>query len=394
VSKEIVMAGRVLTPDGTLESGLLRISGGTIIAVEEREAYQGRIDIDAGKHLIAPGFIDLHVHGAVGHTFMSAGEDGIIEALKHHLRHGTTGILPTTSTSSGELIRHGLRSISGVIERQTREQAGELGSEILGVHVEGPYLNAKRAGAQHPEWLRNPDLQEYRGWEDLAPIRMITIAPELPGARPVIEYIRSKGDVLISAGHTDATFAEMEAAAQWGVSHCTHFGNGMRGLHHREPGVFGAGLIQTGMTVELIADGIHVHPGILDLVYRVKGADRTALITDAVAYCGLKDGVYSKGPHDKREVIVENGSVRIKGDGGLAGSCLTMNRAAKMMADLGIPLLDVWKMASSVPAGLLGLRERKGKIEPRMDADLVIMNENFDVLLTMVRGVAHQWNTW
>jgi N-acetylglucosamine-6-phosphate deacetylase len=388
MNEEIVMAGRVLTPAGILESAIIQISGGIIQSIGERAGYRGTIDIDAGDHLIAPGFIDIHVHGAAGHSFMDSGSDGIIEALHYHRRHGTTGLLATTTTSSDEHIRSSLAALSQVIRLQEKRHIdADLGAAILGIHIEGPYLNKKRVGAQNPEWLRNPNLEEYKGWESLAPIRMVTIAPELQGAEPIIKHIRRRGNVLISAGHTDATFMEMETSMAWGVSHCTHFGNGMRGMHHREPGVFGSGLLQNGLTVEIIADGIHLHPKILELVYRVKGADHVVLVTDAVSYCGLPDGIYSHNSQDKRQIIVENNTVRLMDDGGLAGSCLTMNRAAKRMAALGVSLTEVWQMASAVPGRLIGLGDRKGQIMPGMDADLIVIDSSFQVHLTMIRGI-------
>lgn len=390
MNRDIVLAGRVLTPTGIIESGIVQVRGGVIRSVGERAAFQGNINIDVGEHLIAPGFIDIHVHGAAGHSFMNAGTDGIREILSYHRKHGTTSLLATTLTASDESICAALSNINNFMECQ--KSSSVLGScaSILGVHIEGPYLNVKRAGAQNPEWLRTPNVEEYSAWESLAFIRMITIAPELKGAERLISYIRNQGNVLISAGHTDATFEEMEKAIAWGVTHCTHFGNGMRGLHHREPGVFGTGLLVPELTVEMIADGIHLHPKILELVYRTKGADRTVLITDAVAFAGMKDGNY---PHsssdDNRGVIVENGVVRMQHDGGLAGSSLTMNRAAKKMSECGSPLLDIWKMAAEVPARLIGLDNQKGKVKPGMDADLIVMNRDFDVLLTLVEGCSN-----
>jgi N-acetylglucosamine-6-phosphate deacetylase len=226
---------------------------------------------------------------------------------------------------------------------------------------------------------------------------MFTIAPELPGAEEVIRHIRGNSATLVSAGHTDASCEQMEASLAWGVSHCTHFTNAMSGFPECEPGVFapgvvGVGLLRDSLTVEVIADGIHVHPRMLELIYKVKGADRVALITDAVPFCGLADGIYDKGPEDKRQVVVGNGTVRIHGTGVLAGSALTMNRAAKRMASLGAPLTDVWKMAAATPARLIGFGGRKGELQPGYDADMIILDEQFNVLTTIIGGTPEHWN--
>lgn len=391
MGNEVVWAGNILTPHGIMESGLLRIEGGCIQSVEQRGSYTGKIDLDAGEHLIAPGFVDMHVHGALGHHFMTSEREGVVEALRHHLKHGTTGLLATTTTASNETIHRALRVLSEIRNEQLQSPHAGLGAGIRGVHLEGPYFNPERAGAQNRNCLRQPDLNEFKEWEKHNIIRTVTIAPELPGAEAVIRYMRDHSRVLVSAGHTDASFEEIEASLAWGVSHCTHFTNAMRGFRECEPGVFepgvfGAGLILQEMTVEVIADGIHVHPRILELIHRVKGADRVALITDAVPYCGLEDGVYAKEYGDRKAIVVRNGSVRLQECGGLAGSALTMNRAARQMAALGIPLTDVWQMAAATPARLIGLGERIGTIEPGKDADLIVINKAFEVQCAMVRG--------
>lgn len=391
-NKPIVLAGRVLTPQGIEESGVLRITGDKIEAVQARASYNGKIDLDVGDQLIAPGFIDIHVHGAVGQHLMTADQDGIFQALHYHMKHGTTGLLATTTTATHETILQALQSLSKVMQKQRDEYSIEWGARVLGVHIEGPYFNPIRAGAQNRECLRLPDVDEYKKWEQQGNVRMITIAPELAGAEQLIRYIRDYSDVLISAGHTDAKYEEIEQSLAWGLSHCTHFTNAMSGFGEAEPGVFapgafGAGLIHDELTVELIADGIHVHPRILELIYRMKGADRIALITDAVPFCGLADGIYPKPYGDRKEIVVHEGSVRILENGCLAGSALTMNRAARTMALLGIPLEDVWTMASTVPARLIGEGHRKGAIQAGMDADLVIIDADFEVQYTLIGGL-------
>ncbi|MDF2721946.1 MAG: N-acetylglucosamine-6-phosphate deacetylase [Paenibacillus sp.] len=390
MNKEIVLAGKVLTPEGIIEAGVVRVSGGIIESIEERAAYSGSIDLDVGERMIAPGFIDIHIHGAVGHHFMTSDRDGIEQILQYHMRHGTTGLLATTSTADRETIDYTLSAAAKIMEDQ-RTGAAKAGASIRGVHLEGPYLNPVRCGAQNADCLRLADVGEYKEWEKSGVVRMITIAPEMPGSEPLVRYICGSSPVLVSAGHTDASYEQIEAAAKWGLSHFTHFTNAMRGFKECEPGVFepgvfGAGLLLRETTVELIADGIHVHPKNLELIYRTKGADHVALITDAVPYCGMPDGVYKKSYGDRKGVVVGNGSVRMEENGGLAGSALTMNRAARQMASLGIPLTDVWTMASAVPARLIGEGERKGRIRPGMDADLIVIDDQFNVLCTMIEG--------
>jgi N-acetylglucosamine-6-phosphate deacetylase len=377
----------VLTPSGIRDDAVVVVRNGVIAEVKDRRAHAGAIDFDAGDRLIAPGFVDLHAHGAGGRDFMSGSVADVGEALRIHARHGTTSMLPTTVTASRERTSAALRAIAEAMRLQSDDADGggkfPRGADILGVHLEGPYINPKRAGGQDPEWIRPFDPAEYEEWASLAPIRMITLAPELPGAEAFIRHVAGSS-VRVSAGHTDATLDEMERAMRWGVSHLAHFGNAMRGLHHREPGTVGAGLLYPALTVELIADGIHVHPDMLRLTYRVKGSDRIALVTDASVLCGSPDGTYRLGG---REVVVKEGAIRL-GDGTLKGSNLTMDRAVRNMLALGVPVEDVWRMAAENPARWIGFGHRKGRIEPGMDADLVVLDRDFNVCRTFVRGEA------
>ncbi|PTX47672.1 N-acetylglucosamine 6-phosphate deacetylase [Melghirimyces profundicolus] len=383
--RDICLSGRVLTPAGIRSHAVIVVKKGIIEKVEDRFVYGGLIDLDVGDSLIAPGFVDIHVHGGYGNDFMSGSVEEIAKALHFHAMHGTTSILPTTVTASHECTSSALQAIGQMIRIQKEGAEHDLhlskGSDILGVHLEGPFINPGKAGGQALEWIRPFDMAEYEAWEQIVPIRMITLAPELEGAEPFIRFVAVK-PVLISAGHTDAKLDDIHRSMKWGVQHLTHFYNAMRSLHHREPGTIGAGLLQQELTVELIADGIHVHPDMLRLAYLTKGADRIALITDASILCGLADGVYKRGG---REIIVENGLIRLR-DGTLKGSNLTMDRSAQMMIELGVPIEDVWKMAAVNPARWIGKGSRKGAIKPGMDADLIVLDNHFNVIRTIVRG--------
>ncbi|MCL6446135.1 MAG: N-acetylglucosamine-6-phosphate deacetylase [Alicyclobacillus sp.] len=387
MNTKMVLAGRVITPDGIMESGIVTVMGTKIVSVTDAKHYSGCVDIHFGNGVIGPGFIDIHIHGGGGNHFMSGDVDEVLRAVRYHAKFGTTGLLPTTVTASSEEMALALQAISAAQRIQTAEvgveSSADTGAKILGVHVEGPYISPKMAGGQEPRWIRSASLHEFLSWRRMAPIRMLTIAPEVEGARELIQHVsRNAPRVVLSAGHTDATYAQIMESACWGIRHLTHFCNAMRGLHHREPGVVGAGLLNRALTVELIADGVHVHREMLRLVYEVKGSDGIILVTDSAAVAGLPDGVYDT---EGRVRKVENGTIRLL-NGTLAGSGLTMNKAVQMMTSLGVPIQQAWKMASWRPAILVGLGHCKGKVESGFDADLTVVDERFNVICTMVNG--------
>lgn len=385
-NRNVVLAGRVLTPSGIRERAVVVVEDGMIAGLEDRDTYGGPIDVDAKDQLIAPGFVDLHAHGARGCDFMSGSAEEAARALYFHALHGTTSMLPTTVTAPRERVSSALAALADVMRRQTEANPDEAGiapgADVLGVHLEGPYIHPKRSGGQHPAWIRPYDPEEYAEWSQLAPIRLITLAPEMPGAEALIRRAAADG-VRVSAGHTDATLADIERAIEWGVTHMAHFPNAMRPLHHREPGAVGAGFLFSELTLELIADGLHVHPEMLRLTCRVKGTDKIALITDASVFSGLDDGVYVQ---DGREVIVERDAIRLP-DGTLKGSNLTMDRAVRNMLALGLSVQEVWRMAAENPARWIGMGHRKGRIAPGMDADLIVLDADFRVVRTFVRGM-------
>jgi N-acetylglucosamine-6-phosphate deacetylase len=344
---------------------------GTIASIKEGEAA-------TCTNYLLPGFIDTHIHGAAGADVM----DGTAEALKIMQqalpKEGTTGFLATTLTASPEALNKALAEAAKVIN-----QPGE-GAGLLGIHLEGPFINAKRAGAQPVQWIHPPDRQLFRQFHETSGknIRIVTLAPELAESSGLLEEIKKSGGIA-SAGHTDAGFAEMEEAVEAGVSQVTHMFNAMRGLHHRDIGTAGAALLKEEIFTELIADGIHVSPAAVSLLYKNKGAEKVLLITDAMRAKGMAEGVYTLGGN---KVHVNNGQAVLE-DGTLAGSVLKMNEACRnMMNWTGCSIEEIVQMSAVNPAQRLGLLDRKGRLTAGMDADFTIVDEEWNVQEVYIGG--------
>jgi len=368
----------VCAPQGVLEEGWVLVEGGLVARVGQGRPppETGAKRIDVGGRLLAPGLIDLHVHGAVGHDAMDATPGTLERMARFYARHGVTAFLATTTTGSPEATMAALRNVAEVMG------AGTGGAALLGAHLEGPYLNSRRAGAQNSSYIRDPDPGEYRDLLGTGVVRLVTLAPELPGSEDLIRFALAQGAV-VSAGHTLASYQEMCRAVELGVTQVTHLFNGMEPLHHRRPGAVGAALVMDRLRCQLIADQVHVHPPVLDLVFRLKGADGVILITDAMRAAAMPDGQYDLGA---LTVTVQEGVVRLP-DGALAGSTLTLERAlANMMACANLSLPKALPMATSTPARALGLEARKGAILAGRDADLIVLGDGLKVRQTMVAG--------
>ncbi len=367
--------GRAFVDGAVTKDVLVTLRGSTIAEVMPSAAAPA--DATPVRGLMAPGFVDVHVHGGEGADFTDGHDQGDERILLFHARHGTTALAATTLSAG----RHALRRAVESIVRSSGSRAGA--AEVCGIHLEGPYLNPRNAGAQDAASIRPPNLDEVAALLSQAPgLRwMMTLAPEIGGARGLIERFRDR--IRFSVGHTSATFTEAEAALGWGASHFTHLFNAMPGLHHREPGVVGAALASADATAELIADGIHVHPAVLRIAATVLPR-RIALITDAMRGAGMPDGSYKLYDYD---VTVRNGSAQLA-DGTLAGSLLTMGEAVRNMVErAGLPIESVIPMATEVPARILGVADRKGRLAPGYDADLVILGESLEVERVFARGV-------
>jgi N-acetylglucosamine-6-phosphate deacetylase len=379
MDRVIIANGRVITPWQVLEKGTVIIEGGKIVEVKESfdptEGSEATV-IDAAGKTVAPGFVDIHVHGGAGHDTMDATPQAIQGMARFFASHGVTGFLPTTVTASKE-------AILGAIENAAlcqRKHTG--GAQVLGVHVEGPYISHSKPGAQPVQSIRPADPNEYCEFFAWDNIRLITLAPEIPENQELIAYAVQQG-ATVAIGHSAASYDEVLTAVRLGLSHSAHTFNGMGGLHHREPGTVGGVLTCDEITAEVIADNIHIHPAVIKLLVRAKGVERTVLMTDAIRAAGMPDGTYELGG---QLVIVKEGVARIA-TGSLAGSTLTMDRAVRnAMAATGIPLAKALQMASYNPAQVIGMEREKGSLEPGKDADIILLDDELRVLLTMVIG--------
>jgi len=381
----------VYLPDRVLTGGSVYAAGGRIARIcgpeDGSPAKPDDADEvwDAEGLSIVPGFVDVHVHGGGGADVMDAAEDdeAIGRIARFHALHGTTSFLATTMTAPRNELE---RAVDGVVRAMERGVAAG-GAEVLGLHLEGPFLNPRRCGAQNPALIRPFDRDEM---EDLlargrGAVRLVTLAPECGDALRRIGALRDRG-VTVSIGHSEADSETVRRAIEAGASHVTHLFNAMNPLHHREPGIVGAALLRDELTVELICDGFHVHPDVVKLVFAVKRRDRIALVTDAIAAAGMPDGDgYRLGG---LPVAVKEGKAVLRDSGNLAGSCLTMDRALKQaVAFTGLPLAEVLPALTINPARQIGADDRKGSIEVGKDADLVALGPDLTVVRTYVKGV-------
>lgn len=368
---------RIVAETGIIDHGSLRIENGQIVAIRQGVPFEteGYEVVDGQGQLLIPGMIDVHIHGANGYDMMDGTVRSIEEVSKKCAAAGCTSFLATSVSSNLEdllLMIDNVKSVTG----------HEQGASIIGIHTEGPYLNVKRKGMQNEAYLRHPDLSEMEQVMHHAGslLKMVTIAPELPGGMELVSYLRARG-IIVAIAHSDATYEEATEAFRLGASHVTHCFNGMRPIHHRDPGLVVAAFEQPHVSLQAIVDKVHLHPAIVRLMHRIKGPEGMVLITDALQAMGLGDGQYLFGGH---QVTVSGGIAQLK-DGTLASSTVTMNEALKNTVELGISLEDAVTMASRTPAELLGL-PHKGRIADGCDADLVLLDEHFQVVWTLIAG--------
>jgi len=379
--------GKIITPHKIIPGGTVLVTGDTIATLSEKNIETSdAIEIDAKGNYVAPGFIDMHVHGGAGYDFMDSTETAFLKIAELHARYGTTSMLPTTLTSSTEEILHSLE----VYEKANQNNFN--GAQFLGMHLEGPYLAMSQRGAQDPRYIRDPDPTEYKNiLSRFSCVKRWSAAPELKGAIDFGKYLTSKG-ILVSAAHTDAIYEEVQEAYENGYTLATHLYSAMSGVTRRNAyryaGVVESAYLIDEMDVEIIADGVHLPAPLLKLVYKIKGADHTALITDAMRAAGMPAGESILGSmRNGLKVIVEDGVAKLPDRSSFAGSVATADRLVRTMISMAdISLSEAVKMMTSTPARILRVSDKKGTLATGKDADIVIFDGNINIIMTIIKG--------
>ena len=370
---EVIPSGYVLIKDDKI------IDVGSLPLQVKVPTHTNMIQCDSSLILV-PGFIDIHIHGCFGADVMDGTRDSLQTITQSLVQEGTTSFLATTITQSEEKLDAALKNVANYM----KEQNERVEAELLGIHLEGPFISKARAGAQPVGHIQEPNVNLFMKWDNLVhqQIKIVTLAPEEKGGLELIKLLTEQGKVA-SIGHSNATFTEMREAVQAGAQLVTHLYNGMSGFHHREAGVVGAALLNETLYTEVIVDGVHSSKESVELAFRLKGRERLILITDSMRAKGLENDDYDLGG----QVVQVKGNQALLADGTLAGSTLHMNEALRNMQEFtGASLLDVVYMASTSPAKRLRIDDHKGSIAINKDADLVLINQDFHVQKTWCRG--------
>ena len=373
-----IINGSIFTPQGWIENGSVLIKDNKILEVTNCDlAVEGAELVDAKGQFVIPGYVCLHAHGGGGHDFTECTEEAYRKIVETHMKHGATSIFPTMSSSTFEDIRKG----ASVCEKLM----GEENSPVLGLHLEGPYLTPKRASHEFGDKLCEPNPEDYKSLvESTHCIKRWDASPEVPGSLDFARYLKSKG-ILASITHTEAEYKEVKEAFEAGFTHTAHFYNGMPGFHkcreYKYEGTVESVYLVDDMTIELIADGRHLPNTILNLAYKVKGVEKTCLVTAALAYAGA-DTTKTNHPN----IIIDDGVCKSADHENLVGSIATMDVLVKNMVKAGVQLEHVLRMASETPARLMNVYDRKGSLEKGKDADVLIIDENQNVRAIWAMG--------
>ena len=369
-----IVNGKIILPDSIVEGRALLFD--EKIAGLSETVPEGAEIIDAKGRYVAPGLVDIHIHGYLGEDTSDGSVEGIRKMAEGIVKNGVTAWLPTTMTVSYDDLRRAFDAVRVLMDKKNNPK----GAQIMGIHAEGPFINPSKKGAQAVEYIRPADAPFLIENSDV--IRIVTIAPEMPGALDCIREVTEKTSILVSMGHTAANYETAKAGIEAGVRHATHLFNAMTPLNHRDPGVVGASLADDRVSTELIADTFHISPDLFGLVAKVKG-DNLVLITDCTRAGGLEDGEYTLGG---QPIFVKGIECRLA-DGTIAGSVLKLNNAIRNMRDhTSLPLEQIVRMASINAARCIGLDKTKGSLEAGKDADIILADENFAVSETIIAG--------
>jgi len=386
--KNIILINATVVLEKTIvPNGFVYIKGEKIESVGKMEECPKYSDVDqvfdcTGKQYVIPGMIDMHIHGAAGYDFMDSTKESFEEIAYALAKEGTTSFLATTMTNPILHINEVIKNLASYMKENNLSGVAEM----LGIHVEGPFINKEQKGAQPEDAILVPNVSLFKEWQTLSGdnIKVLTFAPELDNHFELLKELKSNG-VIPSMGHTDGSYDECLQAINHGVEHATHLFNGMRGLHHRDPGVVGSALLNDDIFVEVIPDGIHFHPDLLKMVVKIKGLERMLVITDGIRAKGMSDGVYDLGG---QKVTVNDGKCILTSTGSLAGSIVTMNNARlNLIKWLGLTIHEQLQVTSANQAKRLGIYDIKGSIQAGKDADIVVLGENGAVELTICRGL-------
>jgi N-acetylglucosamine-6-phosphate deacetylase len=386
-SKIKIFNGKVITPFTIIENASVLVSEGKIIGIEEgNPSFSVALEIDAKGQYISPGFMDIHLHGGGGSDFMDGTADAFLTIAETHAKYGTTAMYPTTLTAEPEDLVATLDAFEIANKNNTK------GATLLGMHLEGPYFAMNQKGAQDPRFIRNPDKSEYENLiKNYKTIGRWSAAPELPGAIEFGKFL-VENNILPAIAHTDAIYEEAEEAFRNGYTLATHFYSAMLGVTRRNAyryaGVVEAAYLIDEMDVEIIADGAHLPAPLLKLIYKIKGPNRIALITDAMRAAAMPEGKSLLGGiKNGVEVIVEDGVAKMPDKSSFAGSVATFDRLVRTMLTLAeVPLIDTITMASHTPARIMKVEDRKGSLEIGKDADIIIFDYDVNIQMTMVEG--------
>ena len=390
MSATAIYASRILTPQDELRDCVIIVEAGRITGIGHRDEVHippGAKDYVASGMTVVPGFVDVHIHGAGGHDVMEGTTLALDRIAATVARHGTTSLVATTVTASIEDTCHSLEGIAHYIRNQAQlneiQDDARLAAEFVGIHLEGPFISHARRGVHPPDAIAQPSTATLQKFLEAADglVKIVTIAPEVPGACKLIEYAVA-AKIVAAIGHTDADYEQGREAIQAGARHAVHMFNAMRPFSHRDPGVVGAILTDPEVTAEIIADGVHVAGPAIQVLLGCKGFDAVVLVSDGIAATGMHDGRYRLGNF---EVTVKDGVAR-NSEGKLAGSTLTLDRALRYLVAIGVPLQEAVRMATVLPARRLGLAGKKGIIAVGADADLVALTPDLRVAGVMTRG--------